>query len=238
MFTPTVKVADEVWIATALLHVAHPNRESFSVGEIVHRVSHEALYPWLRPGVQLHASVHCVANKKPSGGFYRMLYETARAQRRLVRQGDTADPSRHGKIAPNKYDIPQAYWRLLDWYHDVYDCEKTKPDEPDESASSSAMGGTFSLHTLCDLHTLRDLAEYLRQLDHNIEVKEPFSPRHEDGFSCSTCGGELYVSQPDPNVSIPEDFHNLVRIDARLLALCNGGEEWMFLRFPLNDLGA
>ena len=34
-------VADEVWIATALLHREHPARENFSVKEIIERVRKE-----------------------------------------------------------------------------------------------------------------------------------------------------------------------------------------------------
>ncbi len=38
-----VKVADEVWIATALLHREHPDAVDFSIDQIVGRVRKEGL---------------------------------------------------------------------------------------------------------------------------------------------------------------------------------------------------
>jgi hypothetical protein len=155
-----------------------------------------------------------------------MLYETERAHRRLFREGDTSYPGRRGKIVPNQYDIPQAYWPLLQWYHETYNQEPAKCPQARPSVQ---------LHPLHELHTLRDLANYLRQLDHDIEVEEPCDPRDQALFICATCEGEIYVSQPDPNISVGEDFYNLVRLDPRLLAPCNEGEDWMLLSFPLNE---
>jgi hypothetical protein len=118
-----IKVADEVWIGTALLHLEQPDRESFSTAEIVDRVFEEGLHRPLRPGVQIHASQHCVANKRPNPGNYRMLYETSRGQRRLYRHMDEAHPYRKGgKIVPPRSDIPEEYRYLVDWYETVYDC--------------------------------------------------------------------------------------------------------------------
>jgi hypothetical protein len=115
-----IKVADEVWIGTALLHREHPDREDFSTAEIVDRVFQEGLHRPLRPGVQIHASQHCVANKRANPGTYRMLYETARGRRRLFRPGDESHPYRSGKIIPERQDIPVAYQPLLDWYETEY----------------------------------------------------------------------------------------------------------------------
>src|SRR5690349_7853463 len=97
-----MKVADEVWVSTALLHREHPERKSFSVGQIVARASREQLHPQLRPGVQIHASQHCVANKPPNPGAYRMLIATENGKRRLFRQGDVAHPARTGKVTPDR----------------------------------------------------------------------------------------------------------------------------------------
>ena len=38
-----IKVADEIWLATSLLHVENPERPDFSVIEIVERVMSEAV---------------------------------------------------------------------------------------------------------------------------------------------------------------------------------------------------
>lgn len=116
-----VKVADEVWIATALLHREQPARRSFSVGEIVARTVQEGLHLPLRPGVQIHASQHCVANKPPNPGTYRMLLATPDGGRRLFRRGDEAHPARTGKITPHPDELPEAYQALLAWYATVYD---------------------------------------------------------------------------------------------------------------------
>jgi len=117
-----VKVADEVWIATALLHQQHPERSTFRVQEIVDRAAALGLYQPLRPGVLTHATQHCVANKRPNPGGYRMLYAAGRGERRLFRTGDVAHPHRSGKTTPNREEIPEAYLPLLDWYDYVYDC--------------------------------------------------------------------------------------------------------------------
>ena len=63
-----LKVADEVWLATALLHREHPERPDFTVAEIVERARQEGLTRELRPGVYLHVNLHCVANRPPNPG--------------------------------------------------------------------------------------------------------------------------------------------------------------------------
>jgi hypothetical protein len=112
-----LKVADEVWIATALLHREHPAQPDFTIEEIVERAAKEAGRQPLRPGVYVHVVQHCVANRPPNPGRYRMLYESAPGRRRLYRNGDTYDTAREGaKTAPSPMDIPSEYAGLLDWY--------------------------------------------------------------------------------------------------------------------------
>lgn len=118
--TGKVKVADEVWIATALLHRENPRRTDFTIQEILARAAREKLFGKTRPGVQVHASLHCVANRPPNPGAYRMLYATARSTRRLYRPDDEAHPDRSGKMIPSREDIPAAYHALLDWYERDY----------------------------------------------------------------------------------------------------------------------
>jgi hypothetical protein len=113
------KVADEVWIAAALLHREHPERPDFSIEEIVERAAKESLSPTHRPGVYVHVVQHCVANRAPNPGRYRMLFETSPGRRRLFRKGDSYHPSREGaKVTPNPEDIPRGYEGLLNWYRD------------------------------------------------------------------------------------------------------------------------
>ncbi len=127
-----IKVADEVWIGAALLHREHPDRSNFSITEIVDRVAQEGLHKPLRPGVHVHVTQHCVANKRPNPGNYRMLCETGRGRRRLFRTGDESHPYRGGRIVPERGDIPERYHHLLDWYRDEYD--RTPNAVPQSSA--------------------------------------------------------------------------------------------------------
>lgn len=120
-----IKVADEVWIGTALLHRENPERLSFRPAEIVDRVAQENIYGRLRPGVQIHVYLHCVANKRPNPGNYRVLYETVDGGRRLFRDGDDYHPYRKGgKTKPVRNEIPPKYRELIDWYDSEYNKPK------------------------------------------------------------------------------------------------------------------
>ncbi len=119
--TIALKVADEVWIATALLHRENLKRTDFTVEEIVNRAEKEGLTDELRPGVRVHAALHAVANRPPNPGRYRMLFATGRNTRRLYRPGDASHPDRDGsKITPDPGQIPPEYQPLLDWYSREY----------------------------------------------------------------------------------------------------------------------
>lgn len=114
-----VKVADEVWIAAALLQREHSTAKDFSIEEIVERTRREGLHEPLRPGVYVHVVQHCVANRPPNPGRYRVLLETSEGRRRLYRAGDPFHPGREGgKITPDVAEIPPDYADLLDWYRD------------------------------------------------------------------------------------------------------------------------
>jgi hypothetical protein len=112
-----LKVADEVWIVAALLHRENPRQLDFTIQEIVDRAHREGLSTPLRPGVYVHVVQHCVANRPPNSGPYRMLFETSEGRRRLFRKGDSYHPDRKsGKITPNPDDVPLEYAGLLKWY--------------------------------------------------------------------------------------------------------------------------
>lgn len=128
---PVIKVADEVWIATALLHREHPERDDFTIDEIVDRVRRVALTPELRPGVRVHALLHCVANRPPNPARYRMLFATGKGSRRLYRPGDPAHPARTGKMEPAKEEVPAGYRELLGWYHTRYARRPPGVERPD-----------------------------------------------------------------------------------------------------------
>jgi hypothetical protein len=112
-----IKVADEVWIAAALLHREYPTRADFEIEEITQRAAKGAGKQPLRAGVYVHIVQHCVANRPPNPGRYRMLFETTPGRRRLFRTGDSYDPAREGsKTIPERDEIPAQYGVLIDWY--------------------------------------------------------------------------------------------------------------------------
>ena len=120
---PTMKLADEVWIATALLHQRQPERSDFSIEEVVgfaEAAKELRLIGPLRAGFYVHVVQHCVANRPSNPGRYRMLFETTQGRRRLFRMGDPYHFSREGgKISPKLEDLPENWFSgLLAWYKD------------------------------------------------------------------------------------------------------------------------
>jgi hypothetical protein len=123
-----LKIADEVFLATALLHREHPDRCDMPGSEIIQRIRTE--FGDLRPGVPVHVSVHCVANVEPEGGRYRMLYKTSNGNRRLLLSGDDIHPNRHGKIFPAPEDIPEKYRDLVAWANQRYEAGGGRSESP------------------------------------------------------------------------------------------------------------
>jgi len=135
-----IKVADEVWLVTALLHREHPERLDFTISEIVQRAVHENMAGGYRPGLQVHASTHCVASKMPNPATFRMLSETQRGRRRLFRMGDPVHAGRErGRIRPELEDTPPNLHKLLEWYDHVYVNGKTMPKYPVGMTGSSIL---------------------------------------------------------------------------------------------------
>jgi hypothetical protein len=128
----SVRVADEAWLALALLQYEHPNRDSFSAREILERVKVEQVHPELRPGVQVHIYLHNVANAEPNSAKYRMSYKLADDTYRLYRPTDPAHPARKGKMIPERDELPQKYHYLLDWYEREYSRKQTPTSEDDD----------------------------------------------------------------------------------------------------------
>src|SRR5439155_18620696 len=115
-----IKVADEVWLATAMLHQRYSERVDFSIEEIMEfagSAKELRLMGPLRPGFYVHVVQHCVANRPPNPGRYRMLFETAGGRRRLFRKGDPSHPDREGaKVTPRAEELPRKLAELLGWY--------------------------------------------------------------------------------------------------------------------------
>ena len=136
-----LKVADEVWIATALLHREHPEHVDFTIEQIVERARREGLHQPLRPGVYVHVVQHCVANRPPNPGRYRMIFETLDGRRRLFRKGDSFHPERgDGKITPNREDLPHEYSGLLNWYDEWSSIDAASPKKEDPLLSLRGSG--------------------------------------------------------------------------------------------------
>jgi hypothetical protein len=153
-----IRVADEVFIATALLHREQPDRPDFTVSEIVERAKKEDLTGELRPGVYVHASLHCVANKAPNPGKYRILYATGTRTRRLLRSGDDVHPLRDGKIWPNPQEIPPQFHKLIDWAQANF-------DSPSQAPPSKWLNSVLELRgTGKDLWAGDDPDQYVRSL--------------------------------------------------------------------------
>jgi hypothetical protein len=128
----SIRVADEAWLALALLHHEHPDRDSFSAKEILDRVKAEQVHPELRPGIQVHIYSHNVANVEPNSAKYRMFYKLPDDTYRLFRPTDAAHPARKGKMIPERDELPKKYHYLLDWYEREYCRKQTAINEEDD----------------------------------------------------------------------------------------------------------
>lgn len=127
-----IRIADGVWIATALLHREYPDRADFTESEIQARFLSEGLPRGQHSNsLSAHIHSHCVANysrskkrsdpSKLQGGAYRIIYETRFGFRRLYRPGDDVHPDRiqprrQSKMIPRREEVPESYHFLLDWY--------------------------------------------------------------------------------------------------------------------------
>ena len=153
-----MKVANEVWVATALLHSERPEQQDFSIKEIKARAREESWGSILRPGFMHHASYHCLANKPPNNVPHRMLFETDRGRRRLFRSGDTFHPERvKGIIRPHEGDLLPRYRHLLDWYEAVY--SKQPPNPPTAASASVSVPHQFPPKTEARETSLSDYEE-------------------------------------------------------------------------------
>src|SRR5262245_50945922 len=137
----SLKVADAVWVATALLTREKPRRQEFTVEEIVDRVIHEGLFSGSRSSIYQHVVQHCVANRPVSSGRYRMLFATGKSKRRLFREGDPFVPTRQSaKVTPKRDELPEKYRNLLDWYLSKWGNRSQDEEDPLLSARGIAKG--------------------------------------------------------------------------------------------------
>lgn len=114
-----MRVADQAWVAIALLHREHPERDDFSLEEVIRRADKEFGHP-LQPGVRQHIVSHGVAQNEPTPARLRMFTKTDRSKRRLFREGDTVNPRRSGRTHPDEHNLDEKYRPLVDWYIHEY----------------------------------------------------------------------------------------------------------------------
>ena len=111
-----LKVADAVWVATAMLQREHPESEGFSVSDIVAKVTKEALTEGQESSIYLHANQHCVANRPPNDAKLRMLFQTKGNLRRIYCPSEPFHPARNGRYCPEPRELPVELLPLIDWY--------------------------------------------------------------------------------------------------------------------------
>lgn len=113
-----LKVADAVWVGTALLH-EKTGREEFSTEEIVSFVQFHHLTKGAQKSIWQHVNQHCVANRKPQPNRVCMLTATGQGNRKLFRPGDKIYPGREGaRTHPDWESLPKQYQYLRSWYEE------------------------------------------------------------------------------------------------------------------------
>ena len=124
-----VKVADELFLVVALLHREQPQRNSFSIPEILARATVEGLSGGRsdQKSLKQHAYEHAAANIPPGQGKYRLVFRETDNSIRLLKQADHVDPRRNGKRWPLLDDIPERYHNLVQWAKKRYESDLEKP---------------------------------------------------------------------------------------------------------------
>jgi hypothetical protein len=150
-----LKVADAVWVATAMLHREHSKVEGFTVAEIVAKVKEEGLTEKEDISIYLHANQHCVANRAPNQAKLRMLFETQNGLRRLFCPSDPFHAERDGRVIPKASDLPGHLLPLLRWYEEW--CAKRRSRASTDDPLLALAGSGKGLWAL-------DAVEYVNRL--------------------------------------------------------------------------
>ena len=152
----TTRVADQVWVIAALLHREHPDREDFAIAEIVDRAKRELRIQPLRPSFHVHVIQHCVANRPPNPGRWRMLVASGPGRRRLFRSGDPYHPKREGaRSNPETGALPPEYQELLSWYRREYERGGRRTKAPDPLLALRGSGRELSRDEPADAYVTR-----------------------------------------------------------------------------------
>ncbi|HEX9121680.1 MAG TPA: hypothetical protein VF840_14185 [Terriglobales bacterium] len=166
-----LRVADQAWIATALLHRENPDSVDFSLKDIIGRADQEFGHP-LQPGVWQHIVSHGVAQNDPTPARLRMFTKTARSRRRLFRPGDTFCAERTGRTYPDPLQLDERHRPLVDWYVREYapNGNRSGGSSPPPSSSPRVLlefVGTISAYDL------KVMAEVIERDCERIEDERP-----------------------------------------------------------------
>lgn len=165
-----MKVADQAWIATALLHKEHPERSDFTLDEVLERAGREFGHP-LQPGVRQHIVSHGVAQIAPTPAKLRMFTRTDRARRRLFRPTDVANSKRTGPTHPHAESLEKKYRPLVDWYLKQY-AGSDAPPETESPAPSSSPQVLLSFVGAISAYDLKLMQELIERDGERIEEDE------------------------------------------------------------------
>src|SRR5258706_12889370 len=155
-----IRVADQAWIALALLHRENTARADFRLREVIERAGREFGFSRdERKGVWQHIVSHSVASNPPTPARHRMLTKTGRGRRRLFREGDPVGPGRDGKMTPLPEDIPAKYRALLEWYQSAYNRAPETVPMPGKASSPATFLAFVGLIPAYDLKQMEDLIQ-------------------------------------------------------------------------------
>ncbi|MDP9267537.1 MAG: hypothetical protein M3P27_04325 [Acidobacteriota bacterium] len=170
-----MKVADQAWVATALLHQEQPGRADFSLQEIRARAEQE--FGALQPGVYQHIVTHSIAQNAPSPNTARLLTKTDRGRRRLFRPGDKTHPQRRGKLLPRADEISEGYRPLLDWYERIY---ARSADRSGSSGNVSRPSAFLAFVGLIPAYDLKEMEEVIQRDSERIEDEPTAGGKDQD----------------------------------------------------------
>ena len=188
-------------------HREKPSREDFSVSEIVERAVREKLAGGYRPGLQIHASTHCVATKPPNPARHRILSETSRGRRRLFRPGDKFHRDRkQGKTHPAAEDLPSKYQYLVNWYeHDYVNGNGDGYEDDDPLPPPGKIG---DLLNLVGKISSKDLKRMEAALEDAYE-QEPLPPGARLPDVLKSLGKISAKDRKEIEAAIEEDFERI-----------------------------